>query len=348
MKSHKISEKEKRFLKTLRNKTNKVSIYKKISVILFVFDGVKYEVIAASFGISVKTISRYFQGYLQKGVESLNQISKKGLKNHSYLDKEQEEKLKKHLDENLYPNAKSIREHIYKEFGIKYSLSGVTKLLKRLRFSFKKTSVAPVKADKKKQEKFIEEYHQLRQENPNALIYFVDAVHFLHNMISSTAWILIGKEKVLPTNSGRDRINILGAYEPQSCELICLDTLKSCNSQFVIQLFEKIISIHPDKEIILIMDNAKYQHNVMVKDASKELKITLKYLPAYSPNLNLIERLWKFMKKIIVRNQYIDKFNRFVEIVKNFLIKYKDYEKEIKSLITENFQLVYSSDKGQS
>lgn len=342
MKSYKISEKEKEFLTKLRNKTKKVSVYKKIFVILLVLDGVKYGDIASLLGISVKTIGRYFQDYLYKGVESLNQNSKKRLKNHSYLDKEQEDNLKKHLDAKLYPNAKSIREYIYQEFGIKYSLSGVTKLLKRLQFSFKKTSVAPIKANKKKQEKFIEEYRQLRQEHPNALIYFVDAVHFLHNMIASTAWILKGKDKVLPTNSGRNRINIMGAYEPQLCELISLDTLKSCNSQFVVQLFEKIRSIHPDKEIILIMDNAKYQHNIMVKDASKKMEITLKYLPEYSPNLNLIERLWKFMKKIIVRNQYIEKFNKFVETVKYFLLTYKEYEKDIKSLITENFQLVYS------
>lgn len=343
MKEHSFSKEEIIYLKNYRKKAKKAFVYRNITIILMITDNRPYEDIAFIVGVDVKTVKRCFQNYLQKGIEGLEPKSKKELKNHSYLEKEQEEELKKHLDENLYPNAKAVKKYIYKEYGVKYSLSGVNGLLKRLGFSFKKVSVAPIKADENKQREFIEKYRQIRSFKPQALIYFADAVHFLHNMIASSAWILKGKTKVLPTNSGRKRINVIGVYEPKVKELISIDTLQPCNSQLVNELLTKIRLVHPQEEVILILDNAKYQHATIVKEKANEMNIHLEYLPSYSPNLNLIERLWKLMKKIIVRNQYIEKFSGFISKVKNFLSNYKKYESEIKSLITENFQLVYAS-----
>jgi transposase len=81
----------------------------------------------------------------------------------------------------------------------------------------------------------------------------------------------------------------------------------------------------------------------VVTATAEALQIHWEYLPSYSPNLNLIERLWKLMKKIIVRNTSYPTFAEFVAAVRSFLANYKEYEKEIRSLITENFQLLYAA-----
>jgi transposase len=249
-------------------------------------EGKTQEETALILGVSVKTVSRCARCYEQHGVAGLEPISKKKIRNHSHLEPEQEQELRAHLQEKLYPNAKAIRAYLYERYGVKYSVSGVQALLQRLGFSFKKVSVAPVKADPKKQEEFIKKYNQRRQENPQALIYFVDAIHFLHQMVASYAWILKGTTKVLPTNTGRQRINVLGAYEPRAQELIYLETLDSCNGDLVKALLEKVRALHPNVPVIFILDNVRYQHAPVVTATAEALQIHLEYLPSYSPNLN--------------------------------------------------------------
>ncbi len=72
----------------------------------------------------------------------------------------------------------------------------------------------------------------------------------------------------------------------------------------------------------------------------KNSKITLIFLPAYSPNLNLIERLWKFMKKIVINNKYYEKPKEFRRKLLDFFENIQIYKKELESLITNNFQII--------
>lgn len=89
----------------------------------------------------------------------------------------------------------------------------------------------------------------------------------------------------------------------------------------------------------MILDNVRYQHTESVKELAKQLNIGLLYLPPYSPNLNLIERFWKFMKKKVARNKYYPTFEEFVEGVRHFLKNLDAYKAELESLMKENFEL---------
>jgi len=108
----------------------------------------------------------------------------------------------------------------------------------------------------------------------------------------------------------------------------------------VSKLMIKLRRVNPQAgQLILVLDNAPYQHAKLVKRAARRLGITLLYLPPYSPNLNLIERLWKFTKGKILKNKYYATFKEFQQALQDFLNTLDQHESELSTLLTENFQL---------
>lgn len=94
------------------------------------------------------------------------------------------------------------------------------------------------------------------------------------------------------------------------------------------------------KPIILILDNARYNHALCVQNTAKELNIILKFLPPYCPNLNLIERIWKFMKKTILACKYYPTFTEFQNAMDDFCKHIYIYNKEIKTLLSQKFEII--------
>jgi transposase len=80
-------------------------------------------------------------------------------------------------------------------------------------------------------------------------------------------------------------------------ELITVTNEACINGESVCELLRKISGLGLLLPITLVLDNARYQKCIIVRELAAELNIELLYLLAYSPNLNLIERLWKFVKK---------------------------------------------------
>ena len=161
----------------------------------------------------------------------------------------------------------------------------------------------------------------------------------LHAAVPSQGWIKRGHSIQLKTNSSRNRLNILGAYSPDEQDLISLEGRESCDAERVAQLLEKIRAANPGKRLLIVLDNAPYNHAAPVSDAAKRLRLQLLYLPAYSPNLNLIERFWKFLKRKVARNRYYTTFAEFRKAVQNMLNNIATYREELSSLMTERFQL---------
>jgi len=88
-----------------------------------------------------------------------------------------------------------------------------------------------------------------------------------------------------------------------------------------------------------VLDNARYQHCALVMDLAKTLNIHLEFLPAYSPNLNLIERLWKFIKKQVLYGKYYGTFQDFHGAINGCLAKIPtEHREKLNSLMTPNFQ----------
>ena len=150
----------------------------------------------------------------------------------------------------------------------------------------------------------------------------------------------------IPSSSGRKRYNVLGAIDAIRHELItvCNDTyINACS---VCELLQKIRDALGDKKVItLVMDNAKYQRCNLVRELAEKLSIELLFLPSYSPNLNLIERLWKWTKKDCLNCKYYENFDKFKEAINLSLQKLSQLErkKEMDTLFALNFQLFDSA-----
>ena len=151
----------------------------------------------------------------------------------------------------------------------------------------------------------------------------------------------------MPVGSGRKRLNILGAYCPDDHEYLDRRYVKeNLTARSVIALFEGMREKHPEVKVFLIyLDNAKYQHAVMVREwvervrQEEGVEFQLEYLPTYSPNLNLIERLWRFLRKEALQRWH-ETFESMESAVAGVLDHLEKYRKELGSLMTERFRLV--------
>jgi transposase len=171
------------------------------------------------------------------------------------------------------------------------------------------------------------------------VILFMDSVHPTHNTVYSKVWSKIGIPRWICSNTGRNRLNISGAYNPVDKELVIVEA-PTVNEHTTIELLEKCVEKYPEKEIITIyLDNAAYHKSKLVKKfIEKHPQINLSYLPPYSPNLNLIERLWKFANEKVVNLKYYPDFNQFKEQIINFYNHIAEYADELGKRITFNFQ----------
>jgi len=149
----------------------------------------------------------------------------------------------------------------------------------------------------------------------------------------------------LPTPSGRQRYNVLGALDAVTHQLITECNDQYINSQSVCNLLLKISQLHLEVPITIILDNAKYQHCELVMNFALKLNIELLFLPSYSPNLNIIERLWKWVKKDCLYCKYYEKFNDFKMAIDNSLLKVglDENKEQFDSLLNLKFQMFSKS-----
>jgi transposase len=140
--------------------------------------------------------------------------------------------------------------------------------------------------------------------------------------------------------SGRKRWNVLGAVDFVTKQLVTVTNTTYITATTVCDLLRLLATQHPGMPITLVLDNARYQKCALVQDLAKQLHIELLYLPAYSPNLNLIERLWKYVKKQCLNGKYHATFAEFQAAIQDCLNRINtDYHDDMKTLLSRNFQL---------
>jgi transposase len=181
-----------------------------------------------------------------------------------------------------------------------------------------------------------------RTSQPGTVFLFVDGMHLVHQNIPRLCWGDPKNPPILKTNTGRKRLNILGAYHPDKGEFVHLTGEENCNANRVIEFFEVILKAYQHAPlIVLILDNAMYFKAKIVTTWLKEHpKLKLHFLPSYSPNLNLIERFWRFAKEHLVKNKYYEKYKTFRAQVFRFLNHVDKYADELKTLMVEKFEIV--------
>jgi transposase len=132
---------------------------------------------------------------------------------------------------------------------------------------------------------------------------------------------------------------VLGAYSPDDHTLEAIEGTESCDAELVCRLLHKLRAANPGRAVLVVLDNARYHRARRVRALARRLRIRLLFLPPYSPNLNLIERFWKFLRKKIMRNTYYATFADFRAAIQRLLTNLATYTEEIATLMTENFHL---------
>lgn len=198
----------------------------------------------------------------------------------------------------------------------------------------------PVKADIEAQETFKTQILEPLVEQAKSgkiALFFVDAAHFV--MLPFLGYLYSLTVRFIKAASGRQRFSVLGALNAITKEVVTITDHGYINAVSVCALLQKLHDLVQELPIVIIMDNARYQRCALVEEKARKLGIQIVFLPAYSPNLNLIERLWKFVKKKALYNQYYAKYQQFHEGISNCLEQTgTTYKQDLDTLLVAKFQ----------
>lgn len=285
----------------------------------------------------IKAVLLYDEGWSPQQIAKVLLISDQAVRNHvedykassklkpesggseEKLSKEQSQQLEAHLQEHTYLYVKDITAYLQTSFGVTYTVPGLRTWLQRHGFSYKKPAIVPGKADKEKQQEWLAKYEELQNGLPqDETICFMDGVHPTHNVQPAYGWIKKGLRKEIPANTGRSRLNLSGIIDVVTHNIL-VEEDQTLNAASTIRFFQKIEEAYPCKrKVHVFCDNAPYYRNKAVQQYLETSKIALHFLPPYSPNLNPIERLWKWMKERVIYNTYYEYFEDFREAILGF------------------------------
>ena len=306
--------------------------------------GLTHERIAILAGVSRSTVQRALSAYVAGGLELIRQIPAK--ESHSELDDHRaslEEVLGKHPPRSVKEAQHTIEQHT----GIRRGLTQVRHFLHRLGLAPRKVAAIPVPPKStldehvKTQAEFRDNQLEPRlKEARQGLrdVYFVDAAHFVFATFLGVLWCRV--RLFIRAASGRKRYNVLGAVNAVSHRLIQVNNHSYINAESVCLLLRAVACAATlGLPITLVLDNARYQKCAVVQDLAKQLGIELLYLPSYSPNLNLIERVWKFVKAECLRSTYYASYDEFTAAIQHCLDDLPSKHKEaMDTLLTHHFQ----------
>jgi len=167
-------------------------------------------------------------------------------------------------------------------------------------------------------------------------LFFLDAAHFVFGTYLGYLWCFA--RCYIKSGAGRQRFNVLAGLDFVTKNITAIANETYINADSVCQLLQLIANQSIGIPIKIILDNAKYQRCKLVQDFAESLNIELIFLPSYSPNFNLIERLWKFVKKKCLYSKYYSDFSQFKKAIRDVLVNGDNNKEQLNSLITENFQ----------
>jgi transposase len=320
-------------------------VQRKMEVLWLKSHGLNHDDIATYADVSRRTVQRYLDQYLEGGLPRLHRCP--WHHPHSALD-EHESSLEEYFLKHPPRSAKQARAVIEQRTGVRRGLSQVRHFLKgRLGLRWRKSGAIPVPPKKTVQEHAREQAIFVRERLGPRLeqacwgqrqVYFVDAAHFVFAPFLGFLWC--AARLFVRAASGRKRYNVLGALDAVTHRLIGVANHDYINAESVCVLLRAVAETAVGLPITLVLDNARYQKCALVQGLADSLGIELLYLPGYSPNLNLIERLWRFVRKQSLDSTYYEDFAQFTAAIDQCLDDLPTVHRgEMEALLTHKFQM---------
>lgn len=290
--------------------------------------------------LDTDTLSGYVKRYRSGDLNTVLNDAHKG--SQCRLTDSEQSILSEELSRKIYLTTSAVCSFVEDNFSIRYTISGMTDVLKRLGYTYKKPVLKPSTPNIDAQEEFIKQFTAFMQTKAeNEAVFFMDAVHPVHNSMPSCGWMKKGAKTALKSNSGRQRFNIHGAMNAETYEVVPLMSELSVNTESTIQLLKYLESLYPlAVTIYVILDNAKYHYSKAVQEWEKTSRVKLVFLPTYSPELNLIERLWRVFKKKVLYNKYFECFKDFKKSCADFFDNQDDHYDDIASIMGDGLEAV--------
>jgi transposase len=320
-------------------------VQRKMEVLWLKSHGLNHDDIATYADVSRRTVQRYLDEYLDGGLPRLRRCPGKHPQS---LLVEHEASLEEYFQKHPPRSTKQARAVIEQHTGIRRGLSQVRHFLKdHLGLRWRKVGAIPVPPKKtieehaREQAAFVQEKLEPRLEQARQgrrQVDFVDAAHFVFAPFLGCVWC--AARLFVRAASGRQRYNVLGALDAVTHQLVRVTNFDYINAESVCALLRAVAEAAVGLPITLVLDNARYQKCALVQTLAESLGIELLYLPGYSPNLNLIERLWRFVRKESLNSTYYEAFEQFTTAIDQCLDGLPTVHKsEMETLLTHEFQM---------
>lgn len=317
-------------------------VQKRMEVLYLKSQGLKHKEICRLCRISKTTLVTCLEKYRDGGIECLKVFNYKGPT--SELDQHGpmlEAYFKKHPPRTVAEAQKAIKDLT----GIERSPTQIRAFMKRLGMKYQKVGYVPggkaaTPEKQAEQETFKTQELEPRLEEAKAgkrVVLFMDAAHFVHGAFLAAVWCFT--RLFIPSPSGRKRFNVLGAVNAVTKEILTFTNETYINAESVCQLLVQIAQRYGQVPITIVVDNARYQKCKLVWAYANVLNIELLYLPSYSPHLNLIERLWRFVKKECLYAKYYENFADFKRAIEMCIeTANTEHKDKLETLLSWNFQ----------
>jgi transposase len=321
-------------------------VQRKMEILWLKHHGQTHADIARLAGVARSTVQRTLDEFLAGGLEGIRRCP--WVSPGSALEQHRLS-LEEHFRAHPPRSVKEAQRVIHERTGVQRGLTQVRRFLRRLGLKPRQVAALPIPPKQtaeehaREQRRFLEEELEPRLAEARAGrrdIYFVDAAHFVYAAFLGWVWCLT--RWCIRAAAGRKRYNVLGALHAVSHRLVRVTNHGYINADSVCALL-RAVAAEATRPLTLVLDNARYQKCALVQGLARSLGIELLYLPSYSPNLNLIERVWKFVKKQCLRAVEHTKYEGFTGAIDTCLAELATTHKAaMDSLLTHKFQLFES------
>ncbi|MDE5977433.1 MAG: IS630 family transposase, partial [Turicibacter sp.] len=327
-------------------------LYRRYQVIYLHLQGYKNVEIARIVSLTPHTVGIQIKKYKENGLDGLLPLPKPGCPRK--LSPEQEAELidtvinKTPTDIGIEPymtwDCKLLCIWVKQTFGVSFSKGGVRDMLLRLGFSYTRPTYSLAKASQEKQKEFIQTFEELknliRGEIDHLLFQDESSIRDYQSLVSN--WFLKGKQRIIPTYGKHQSVKLIGVlnYEPGH---VYVQEEERYTADIFLDFLKNVLKQYPTGKIVIILDNARIHHAKLIQPFLEEHKSRLKlvFLPPYIPELNLIEGLWKWLKKSVIHNVFYKSVTEIKKAVQGFFESINQRPIEVIRRLREKMYIIY-------